>query len=164
MKQNTIFLDIDGVLNSDNFFHENKGINNAINKLENKEETFYLRQINDLNYNSILLLKELANETNSDIVITSAWKNIRIWPLIEEYLVNKGLPIVDTTTYIKGNRCEEIAAYLKSHPDIKRYIIIDDELFKGYENYFDSFIHTNFHNEGLTEEIVSLAKTKLKNN
>lgn len=88
MKQNTIFLDIDGVLNNDNFFHENKGINNAINKLENKEETFYLRQINDLNYNSILLLKELANETNSDIVITSAWKNIRIWPLIEEYLVN----------------------------------------------------------------------------
>lgn len=162
MKQNTIFLDIDGVLNSDNFFHENKGINNAINKLENKEETFYLRQINDLNYNSILLLKELANETNSDIVITSAWKNIRIWPLIEEYLVNKGLPIVDTTSYIKGIRCEEIATYLKKHPDIKRYIIIDDELFKGYENYFDSFIHTNFYNEGLTEEIVILAKTKLK--
>lgn len=164
MKQNTIFLDIDGVLNSDNFLRENKGINNAINKLESNLEIFYLRQINDLNYNSILLLKELANETNSDIVITSAWKNIRIWPLIEEYLVNKGLPIVDTTTYIKGNRSEEISAYLKSHPDIKRYIIIDDELFKGYENYFDSFIHTNFYNKGLTEEIVSLAKTKLKNN
>ena len=51
MSQNIIFLDIDGVLNSNNTFKENYGFRKAISKLPKNsplEHQLYLSQINDL--------------------------------------------------------------------------------------------------------------------
>lgn len=165
MSQNIIFLDIDGVLNSNNTFKENYGFRKAISKLPKNnplEHQLYLSQINDLDNNKIFLIKTLSQTTNSQIVVISTWRNLRIWPLIEEYLVSKGLPITDVTPYIKNNRSMEISFYLKEHPNIKNFIIIDDDFFPGYEEYYDKIIHTSFYQDGFTEEHLEVAKTLLK--
>ena len=164
MLNSIIFLDIDGVLNSDSTFKENEGFSKAISKLpkNSSPSPLYLSQINDLDNNKISLIKELSHVTNSKIVITSTWRNLKIWPLIEEYLITKGLPIIYTTPYIENNRSKEIATYLKEHPDISNFIIIDDDFFPGYEEYCDKFIHPSFYQDGFTEEHLELAKTLLK--
>ena len=107
-----IFLDIDGVLNSQEYFIENHIDNFIYHKVynyQNLEDKLKL-QILDLDFYKIELLKKIVRETEAKIVVTSSWKNLRIWPLTEEYLISKDLPIIDVTPKLNG-RGEEIRTY-----------------------------------------------------
>lgn len=84
------------------------------------------------------------------------------WTLIEEHLINKGLPIIGTTPYIDGNRGEEIRAYLNEHEEIEKFIILDDERFKDFYELEDYLLKTDFYNGGLTEEHTEEAIKILK--
>ena len=124
-----IFLDIDGVLNCRKTFKERK-----------EERVFYSKFLEKSNYNlaklamcdidfyKLQLLKYIVLETDAKIVISSSWKNLREYPLIEELLINKGLPIIGATPYINNKRGAEIRIYL-SENEVNDFIIIDDDIF-----------------------------------
>lgn len=103
-----IFLDVDGVLNSQNY------LLNSNNKISNS-----------INPKKITLLKE----------------------------------IVDETELIRGKRGEEIKLYLQKHPNIDNFVILDDEIFKDYDNYLlKHLVKTSFYIDGLTKEHIEQAK------
>lgn len=148
---NAIFLDIDGVLNT---------IESLYNHNSNHEV--------EIDIDKLLLLKELIDETNSLVVLSSSWRiGITITDgkitsksdfhddflsLLDMY----GITLYDRTQSIEGNRTKEIHAYLKMHPEIDNYIILDDE-------YVDdpNLIQTSYYTDGLTREHVNLAISKL---
>ena len=94
---NIIFLDIDGVLNDEEFFSDYKL---RMNLLNSKYSTY--ERLNDLNYlfecqklkldlAKIFLLKELVTMTNFKVVLISAWINTKTIPLVEDYLNSLGI-------------------------------------------------------------------------
>ena len=158
---NIIFLDIDGVLNYLNYF---KYIHNQVINYNKTNINNILTKLLEIDINKLLILKELCLITNSKIVITSSWKILNNYPKIEEYLI-KYIPIIDTTKYLYNQRGLEIKNYLKNHPEITNYVILDDDIFPDYdEELLYHLIHTNFYNEGLDydnyKDIIYKLKTK----
>ncbi|MDE6419240.1 MAG: hypothetical protein K2K87_01790 [Lachnospiraceae bacterium] len=126
-----IFLDIDGVLNS-----------NAWNESHQKE----ISNGTLIDSEKVMLLGELVKRTNAGIILHSGWKH---WftgdlePLRKEaeilrvMLEKEGLSIAGftpdhSTEEIRKTKkfsivkAEEIIAYLEQHPDVTHWIVIDD--------------------------------------
>ena len=140
MINNIIFLDIDGVLNSDKYFDSisNKECINPVDRL-----------MLDIDMSKVKLLLEVINKTNAKIVITSSWRRMKLYPYIKERLVSMGLPVAGETPFIEGRRGEEIKSYLLENR-VSNYCIIDDEVFKDYKELEDNLVITNFYEDGLT--------------
>ena len=148
-----IFLDIDGVLNCRNTFKERKEERIFYNKFLEKND-FNLARISmcDIDFYKLQLLKYIVLETNGKIVISSSWKKLRYYLLIEELLINKGLPIIGVTPYINNKRGTEIKKYLIENK-VEDFIIIDDEIFDDYDDeLINHLVKTDFYDEGLNEE------------
>lgn len=161
---NIIFLDIDGVLNYQKYFKGQKDLRINYSKLLNYKnyQTKVLIQLLDIVPNKLYLLKEIINNTNSKVVISSSWRNLKIYPLIEEYLINMGIPIIGITPYIDSKRGLEIKTYLKENL-VDNYIIIDDDIFPDFdEELLSHLIHTSFFDEGITDDNVYEAVYRLK--
>ena len=142
-----IFLDIDGVLNSERYFKENHKDNLIYYKVYNSntiEDNLKLHVL-DIDVVKIELVKKIIYETDAKIVMSSSWRNLRIWPLIEDYLINKGLPIIGVTPKLE-RRGNEIRNYLKNNPEIEKFIILDDELFKDFYELENYLIKTDWYN------------------
>lgn len=114
-----IFLDIDGVLNSDEYFDKIKDMN--IKGIEN-----------DVDVNKIVLLKKSIDETGAKVVLTSSWRYKRKAQELKQLLLNYGI-LVDCTPYIYNERGIEIKKYLEEHRDVQDFVIIDDEMFDSYD-------------------------------
>lgn len=140
MINNIIFLDIDGVLNSDKYFDsiDNKECMNLVDRL-----------MLDIDVSKVKLLLEVINKTNAKIVITSSWRRMKLYPYIKERLISMGLPVVGETLFIEGRRGEEIRSYLLENR-VSNYCIIDDEVFKDYKELEDYLVVTDFYEDGLT--------------
>lgn len=140
MINNIIFLDIDGVLNSDKYFDsiDNKECMNLVDRL-----------MLDIDMSKVKLLLEVINKTNAKIVITSSWRRMKLYPYIKERLISMGLPVVGETLFIEGRRGEEIKSYLLENR-VSNYCIIDDEVFKDYKELEDYLVVTDFYEDGLT--------------
>lgn len=76
---------------------------------------------------------------------------MKLYPSIKETLINIGLPIVGETPFLEGQRGEEIRTYLADN-QVDNFCIIDDEVFKDYQELEDNLIKTNFYEDGLTKE------------
>lgn len=120
---NIIFLDIDGVLNTERFIKY---------QVENHESDYYLA---DYNFDPICMnnLKSLIDETNALIVLSSSWRlNNKLIDIIlgnfKQYGIDKG--ILDITPLLHTTRGLEINHWLnkQSCKDIN-YVILDDEDF-----------------------------------
>ena len=126
-----IFLDFDGIIND------------------------YLT-INEINDYNVEILKRIINETNAKVVITSSHKypyqrNNNMAGFLNSYYIKglreKGIDILDWTPHIKqqgikyDQRKQEILEYLKNHPEITQYVILDDddiiEPLKEHEIFLD---------------------------
>lgn len=123
-----IFLDIDGVMNCENW----------ITSIP-KQDVLRLRSINGYNVGSIfyplsvLVLNEVIEETGAKIVISSCWRadfSYNVDNARDLFKLNgvKG-DIIDFTPSINSIRGEEIQAWLDSHNDIESIVIIDDETY-----------------------------------
>lgn len=161
-----IFLDIDGVLNCRNTFKERKEERVFYNKFLEKND-FNLAKISmcDIDFEKLQLLKYIVLETNAKIVISSSWKKLRYYLLIEELLINKGLPIIGVTPYINNKRGTEIKKYLVENK-VENFIIMDDEIFDDYDDeLINHLVKTDFYDEGLNEEkadeAINLIRKKL---
>jgi len=127
-----IFLDFDGVINDYILFNE----------------------INDYN---VEILKKIISKTNAKVVVTSSHKytyqrnNNKEAFLNNNYYVralkDNGIDVLDWTPHIKqkgikyDQREQEILEYLKNHPEIKQFLILDDdyimETLKEHEIFLD---------------------------
>lgn len=152
-----IFLDIDGVLNSMDWFKENR------------ETSGYT----EIDSEKVKLLKEIVDKTGAEIILSSTWRELAAHDSKPDhpmytYLVNSlkrfGLSIKDHTPYIQDNRPQEIKDWLKNNASDGEYTFVsldDDFSEKEYEKYGigDFLIKTDFYgiNGGLQQEHVNKA-------
>lgn len=110
-KINVLFLDFNGVLDT----YDNMDV---------------------IDYENLSILKELVYKTNSKIVISSSirstyfytGKHNKIMIYLLETLKNNNIDVYGITPKLES-REEEIKTYLKNHPEIDNYYIIDDDYY-----------------------------------
>jgi len=149
---NIVFLDIDGVLNSQNKLIE----------LYNKTGKPHSGLFFPFDEKCLNNLKFLVEETNSKIVITSTWRkyeeNMQILiNTFKEYELDKR--IIGYTPVLCTKREYEIAAYLNEIGRDVNYVIIDDITYMGELN---SKLVVTSYKTGLTKENVNSAIKILK--
>lgn len=156
-----IFLDMDGVMNSDGFFQ----------KRQNSHMDFGEGQIDD---ELVANLNQLVQATGAKIVISSSWRHIWDHNEIADMLVSKGFQfpesIIDQTPESEGGfRGQEIDDWLALNGErqriddqqmpIESYVILDDNNDFTTEQQ-PRFVHTS-PNHGLTLNDVKKAITIL---
>lgn len=114
-----IFLDIDGVLNSDEYFDKIKGLN--IEGIESQVDV-----------ERIKLLKRVIEETGAKVVLSSSWRNTTNGKYLKQLLLQYGI-LADSTPFLKNERGKEIKQWLAEHPDTEDFVILDDEIFDSYD-------------------------------
>lgn len=117
---NVLFLDYDGVVNNPLWYKKaDKWICNYAYPEDNK--------VNDIQ--AVQWVSEFCEKYNYFIVISSSW---RFEDNYQECLINGGLreniKILGKTPYL-WNKCrgDEIKLWLKEHPEVDNFIILDDE-------------------------------------
>lgn len=131
-----IFLDIDGVLNNENYFfecfkrHHIKGIMSMHNF------PFDPKCLNNL---MILRQKLNNNGYKVHIILSSTWRISNIdTAIVNSRLAEYGMRIEDKTIF-NGDRTKEIKEYIDKHYCVN-YLVLDDDNCKILSNHF---IHTN---------------------
>ena len=160
-----IFLDFDGVLNSEGFFlMRNRNmqglrmINIDVKTEEDEKVQWYMWQLNPYNLD---ILKEIVNETNSNIVVTSSWKKLKYFNRVRKELINLGIPIIGRTYDLGYDRGHGIKEYLITNK-VDNYVILDDDKFGDYdEELLSHLVKTEFIN-GLTSREKEKALKILK--
>ena len=114
-----IFLDVDGVLNSDEYIDKIKKLN--VNTIKSK-----------VSVNKIGLLKQAIDATGARVVLTTSWRYRRDGTLLKNLLLKYGI-CADSTPFMDNNRGLEIKSYLSNNPDVDRYVILDDEIFESFD-------------------------------
>lgn len=153
-----IFLDVDGVLNSMDWFEKTNGC---------KGHT-------EINPEKVKLLKEIVDRTGAEIVLSSTWKTlVKIlgergqYPQYD-YLIDSlgqfGLEIIDHTPRLNGERPNEIKAWLEQHGGMGNitFASLDDD-FPEWSYFmhgiFGRLVKTSFYEPdgGLRREHVEKA-------
>ena len=151
MINKVIFLDFDGVLNTEYYqgflMYQGKPWQDQYGAFFDPE--------------AILQLKRIIDATNADIVIESSWKYLGLEAMQEMWKVRQ-MPgrVIDTTLShgISLGICkgEEIASWLSHYATPEtRYVIIDDE-YVVLESQLPFFILTNPY-DGITSDVAGKA-------
>jgi len=152
---NTIFLDIDGVLNSVSY---------------DQQRTLEQGNIDETR---LPLLKQIVDETQALIVLSSSWR--KHWEKdlsqcddvgkeIDELFAKYQLQIYDKTQCLPDNdRAEEIRTWVSQHNDVNAYVILDDIAF-GWGELTPHLVKTNYRiGRGLESKHVQKAIDILSN-
>lgn len=150
-----IFLDVDGVLNSE--FSRDKERNNFDNWMEH--------EVSEMHVNN---LKKIVDATGAQIVLSSSWRFDHpkatgrdfiadpLMKVLDRKLKAVGLDIIDVTPDLRGKiRGAEIQDWLDRHSEVERFVILDDDV-DMMEEQKPFFVNTTFKN-GLTEEMANKA-------
>lgn len=133
-----IFLDIDGVLNNDNY---------TLLCYQRCKEPFFCSDVPFDNRN-IEALMYLCNDLkqrryNVNIILSSTWRLRKEDMVIaNSRLAQYGLNISDKTPYINQNRGLEIKEFLKDKVNYN-FLIIDDESFDIENIFHNNFVKVN---------------------
>lgn len=157
-----IFLDVDGVLNSENDLLE----------LPKEETVNPGREIFD---RPLALLKELVDATNAKIVISSSWRvgcakcgresfyGKELYEMLKKRLADFDMAAIDVTPVINKptvKRGDEIRKWLNTTEyDIESFVILDDE--SDMCEYTSTNLVQTSMETGLQEEHVEIAKAIL---
>lgn len=113
-KINVLFLDYDGVVNT---------------PMWNEDGThcsFATRVVN--NFQACQWVSEFCKKYDFKIVVTSTW---RVSDDYKEALYKGGLrqsiEVIDRTPVLRRQRGEEIQDWLDKHPEVEKFIIVDDD-------------------------------------
>jgi hypothetical protein len=139
-----IFLDFDGVLNSvASMIYNNRLKLQGLSDIPTNE-AFCPISCSNLEY----ILEELPDV---QVVVSSNWRKDKTLNSLQEiFKINDILPkrMIDTTPIAKDNyRGTEVDMYLKEHPEITDFVIIDND--SDMEPYMDRLVQTDSRN-GLT--------------
>ena len=143
-----IFLDFDGVLNSNRFFIES-----------NHHPDFFLED------SKMELLKQIVDATDAKIVLSTSWREVWDTDLViakklREYFSSYHLDVYGCTGSIDFDRYLEIKDWIIKH-NIESYCVLDDITGPWYE-LEDHVIITNTTGDGLTKDHVKKAIEILK--
>ena len=135
-----VFLDYDGVVNTPMWSEDGKVCSFA-HPEDNKVN----------NFQCVQWVSEFCQKYEYSIVVTSTWRFSNNY---KECLINGGLrdgiKILGRTPHIyDGNRGDEIIKYLKNHPEIDDFLIIDDDCFDMEDCLLDRFVKCD-SNAGFT--------------
>jgi hypothetical protein len=163
-----IFCDIDGVLNSEKSFERRSKLVKERLLDSNRLDWPTLPMVDYFNY--------IIESTGTKIVISSSWRHYH--PLFEDnkedtskkfkisianIFKEQGVlgEIIDKTPTVKlsGNRGLEIKAWLDDHPEVTKFVIIDDN--SDMQPLMDYLVQTTWEN-GLTLENARQAIKMLK--
>lgn len=153
-----IFLDIDGVLNSENWFKEHSADIKA-------SSGFLHRGMSELDPAALTRLRKIVNETGAHLVLSSSWRYLHPLHEIESMFAGLGfsnLMFYDYTPRSKDNRRrgEEIAEWIQKFKETTtnlelQYVILDDDSDMLFEQK-PFFVHTSWAT-GLTDMDVEIA-------
>ena len=175
LRSSVIFLDIDGVLQPPSkqtrFKHDLEELRRSL--ADRFDDATYLKMDKydlgavyyDWDGEAVERLRTLCAEFRPSIVISSDWRrsNPVRWLQALFRLHDLHHYVTDATKELDGPphyRAGEVKEYLDSHPEIERFVIIDD----GYRHEFDElfpeqFVHTGYHfdadNERRARQILS---------
>lgn len=128
-----IFLDIDGVLNSEDYtrqcYEKNGGYPMHMNFAP-----FDPRALNNLMY----LVQRLRKMGTPKIILSSTWRLDDVdTTIVKARIAEYGLRIEDKTPFIHSNRGEEIETFLEEKKDKEDYsvVILDDDSFDIKEKF-----------------------------
>lgn len=148
-----IFLDIDGVLNSEKYYTEH---------LEDMME-------NPVDRECVKRLKRIVDATGARIVLSSSWRTgwsrkkdqmDELCRKLVEILAEYQLEIYDKTCILNnGERGREIKFWIKNAPEkVESFVILDDHDFQ-WEKYrlWKRWVQTDYSDGGLQEQDVEKA-------
>lgn len=127
-----VFLDVDGVLNTRT-------------TVERTPDGYH--GIDDARIE--ILAKVIGRNGNTELVLTSDWKEMKPEADDFRYLVSKlekqGLQLTGKTTDHLNHRGEGILNYLEEHPEIEEFVILDDQKFdfREYSKLWERLLLTN---------------------
>lgn len=147
---NVIFLDIDGVLNSDRYDRSRREDQGNIDETR------------------LPLLKRIIEETGAVIVLSSSWRKHwekdpeardAIGKELDGLFGSNGLAIADKTPVLPDrDRAGEIRLWLARNGNPEGFVILDDIAFGWGEDLFGHLVKTNSRiGRGLEEEHVNKA-------
>ena len=136
-----IFLDFDGCLNSvGSFIYNNRLVLMGLTKIPSYE-SFDPIACSNLQY----VLEELPDV---QVVVSSTWRKYKTLAALQEiFKTNNLLPermIGTTPESEEGYRGKEIESWLKDHPEVTEFVIVDDD--SDMEPYMDRLVKTDGRN------------------
>lgn len=143
-----IYLDVDGVLNCSKDWDRFEPITSAGTIVDPEK---------------VQLVLKLQKEFDCDIVLSSTWRN---YDDAKVALRKVGLSWIDTTRtgFGQRRRSDEILDHLENHPEITKFIILDDDTSPQAEPSLRDFqIVSSFSDGGFTQNHYEKARELIKN-
>ena len=136
-KINVVFLDFDGVLSTERSNFQDEIINqDALN-----------------NFNALCLQNDLK------VVISSSWRKYEGYiDLFYSFGIDKRIDIIGSIAITGNGKAFLIKEYLKEHPEIDKYIILDDVYLGGELNnhLVQTTYSLGFNDRKLQEALIKL--------
>lgn len=102
-------------------------------------------------------LKRIVEETGAKVIISSSWrKHSAAMRKLKLALMVFELQIAGQTPWMELDRPTEIEAWLADHPEVKRYVILDDDPFPWTSEQSNKVVPVN-PSKALTAENAELA-------
>lgn len=154
-----IFLDIDGVLNSETDFMSSAYEYDPVHSVLQKGERWKV-----ISAGKLALLNRIVKETDAKIIFSSTWRTkcdakkmtkiFRKYGKVWEFDESIWIGVTPNWTRRSSGSCQqfrsrEIKQYLHEHPEVENYVILDDNREVLIDSYFDidipeeRFIHTD---------------------
>lgn len=151
-----IFLDIDGVLNHESYYHW------RYDQIVQNHKIFSY-PYSEFSPDSVKQLNRILKETGAEIILSSTWRFDKmdyLQNLFKEVGIEKPIRDITPDLYNVFNshccRGKEIEKFLNEHPEISKYVILDDDNdMEDYQRPF--FVRTNAYADGLNEERANKA-------
>lgn len=112
-ERRAVFLDVDGVLNSQAWYDAKRA----------RGERLHGAEIDPW---AVGCLRRILDATGAQVVLSSTWRGSAE---LEARLIECGVPLNGhrTPALPSRNRGREIAAWLRRHPEVTEYVILDDD-------------------------------------
>lgn len=137
-----IFLDIDGVLNSDLYDKTNTGK--------------YIPYMSEIDPHAVMIFK-LALDSDTKIVVSSSWRETLPLEKLQEYI---DLPLSDMTDACMP-KAQSIEKYVREH-NLKHFAVVDDEYLFDLTSPFHKHFVKTMHYAGFIRDHVDQVKETLK--
>lgn len=140
-----LFLDVDGVLNSALYLHNNPG---SFDRKDND----WITMLDPL---PCALLAGVIRRTGAAVVISSAWRYNHSPAEMKQLLRRRDVDVVvlGRTELGAGHRGAQILRWLAEHPEVTRWAVIDDS--GDMDGCFHRFVQTSW-SFGMQQEHADL--------
>lgn len=151
-----IFLDVDGVLNNENYIV--KCYNKHHKPMSMNHVPFDPKCLNNL----MILVQQIQQlDYDVNIILSSTWRLNEIdYNIVDARLAEYGLSLNGKTSYIDGIRGIEIKDFLQDKC-YTNFIILDDDIFDIQDYFPNNLVKTDFKT-GLTKHNVKQALKIIK--